>query len=190
MKVIRISSCRDCPNLGTVIPITEEKVHLSTIAYCKSPNLTWGQQMKEPTIGLWAFADDFPPIPEWCPITDEKVSENETTTDLSSVSIYAKFFDKTSPEFRINPELNRAFLRSIQNFCNDKLHINKYIFLNEVYDMLGISRTQVGQVVGWALTKDGENKVVFDITEAAVDGFLIDFNVYGTISHLIEDASA
>lgn len=74
------------------------------------------------------------------------------------------------------------------------LHARGHIFLNEVYDVLGIPRTQAGNVVGWALTSDnGDNFVDFGIFEARnadfVNGYeysaLLDFNVDGVIFDLI-----
>lgn len=49
-----------------------------------------------------------------------------------------------------------------------QLHARGYVFLNDVYDMLGIDRTKEGQIVGWVYNKNnevGDNFVDFGILE-------------------------
>lgn len=89
------------------------------------------------------------------------------------------------------------FLRAQQQFANDKLVADGFLFLNDVYDMLGIDKTPTGQLVGWKydeLNNDvGDNYVDFGIMETnreTEDGgyepvILLDFNVDGDILHLI-----
>jgi Family of unknown function (DUF6353) len=108
-------------------------------------------------------------------------------------SIYARFFDNASQSWSKEPEYNLIFLKAQQNWANDLLHARGHVFLNEVYDMLGLDRSQAGAVVGWLLTKNGStdnfvNFGVFDDSERArdfVNGFegaiLLDFNVDGVI---------
>jgi Family of unknown function (DUF6353) len=108
-------------------------------------------------------------------------------------SIYARWFDNGSTEWSKEPEYNLAFLKSTQNYCNDLLHARGHVFLNEVYDMLGLERSKAGAVVGWLLTKGGStdnfvNFGIFDDRDRArdfVNGFegaiLLDFNVDGLI---------
>lgn len=117
---------------------------------------------------------------------------------LSSISDYARFFDETSSEYRKDSEYNLMFLRRQQNWANDLLRSRGHLFLNEVYDMLGMQRTQAGQVVGWYYdTKKphGDNFVDFNIyngserSRAFVNGheraILLDFNVDGPIDYLM-----
>lgn len=108
-------------------------------------------------------------------------------------SLYARFFDDRCNDWKRNAEYNRAFLHCQQNFANDKLRMNGHIFLNEVYDALGIPRTKEGQVVGWVLDGNGDGFVDFgifdDLTNPHVREFvngreysiLLDFNVDGLI---------
>ena len=70
-----------------------------------------------------------------------------------------------------------------------------YLFLNDVYDMLGIPRTKAGQIVGWIYDEKnpiGDNFVDFGIYDGNketvrnfVNGYertiLLDFNVDGNI---------
>lgn len=114
-------------------------------------------------------------------------------------SIYARFFDETSLSWSRDPEVNMFFLKSQQNYANDLLKANGHIFLNEVYDLLGIDRSKAGTVVGWLWTSNGstDNFVDFGIfnkqSEKArhfVNGhegaILLDFNVDGVIYDKIE----
>lgn len=109
-------------------------------------------------------------------------------------SIYARFFDDYSPSWSKEPEYNRIFLKCQQNYANDLLRSRGHIFLNEVYDMLGVPRSKAGAVVGWILSKNGEtdnfvNFGVFDGKSDAARDFvngqegaiLLDFNVDGVI---------
>lgn len=115
-------------------------------------------------------------------------------------SIYARFFDPVSPSWSREPEYNRIFLSCQQNYCNDLLKSRGHVFLNEVYDMLGLPRSKAGAVVGWLLSKNGEtdnfvNFGVFDderqITRDFVNGregaILLDFNVDGVIYDQLDD---
>lgn len=116
------------------------------------------------------------------------------TLDPNGVSTYARFFDENSKNWSKQPEYNLMFLKNQQNFANDMLRARGHIFLNEVYDMLGVDRSTAGQAVGWAITKNGgDNYVDFNIynTDNAnfVNGYeksiLLDFNVDGVIIDLI-----
>ena len=48
--------------------------------------------------------------------------------------------------------------------------VDGYLFLNDVYDLLGIPKSKAGQVVGWIYDKnnntDGDNYVSFGLVEA------------------------
>lgn len=133
--------------------------------------------------------------------TDEngnKTTEKKTVrkADPNGTSQYAKFFDASSRMYQGNPEYDLLFLKSQQNYANDLLHTRGHLFLNEVYDALGLDHTEAGALVGWILGPDGDNYVDFGIfdgdnprTRAFVNGYedniLLDFNVDGVIYDLI-----
>lgn len=107
-------------------------------------------------------------------------------------SAYARFFDELCSEWQRQPEYNYTFLRAQQNYANDLLRSRGHIFLNEVYDMLGIPRSQAGTVVGWIISSEGDNYVDFGIYHGDKPGardfvngregsILLDFNVDGVI---------
>lgn len=108
------------------------------------------------------------------------------------VSIYARFFDETSTSWSKQPSYNQLFINCQQNYANDKLRAQGHLFLNEVYDMLGLERSPEGAVVGWVLDGDGDGYVSFGVFDGDmykgqefVNGnersILLDFNVDGVI---------
>lgn len=116
--------------------------------------------------------------------------------DPNGYSQYARWFDESCREWSKTPEYNLMYLKAQQNHFNNLLQTRGHVFLNEVYDALGIPRTKAGAVVGWAITKTGDNYVDFGIfngqnstTRAFVNGdertILLDFNVDGVIYDLI-----
>lgn len=112
-------------------------------------------------------------------------------------SQYAIFFDGNSCQWRTDMTYNEFFLKAQQNFANQTLQARGHVFLNEIYDMLGIERSKEGAVVGWV--KDhGDNFVDFDIYNpynaphgeiesgpAERTSMLLDFNVDGIIFDII-----
>lgn len=107
-------------------------------------------------------------------------------------SIYARFFDETNLNWNPVHEYNLMFLSMKQNYLNDKLHARGHVFLNEVYDELSLERSKAGAVVGWVLSKDGDNYIDFgvhnidsprarDFVNGHEPAILLDFNVDGVI---------
>lgn len=112
-----------------------------------------------------------------------------TVVNPLNVSPYAKFFDELSTAWTHDPETNRAFLMAQQNYYNDILQVRGHVFLNEVYDALGVSRTNAGQHVGWRVDGAGDKYIDFGLYEVRNSRFidstehslLLDFNVDGVI---------
>lgn len=116
-------------------------------------------------------------------------------TNPMNVSEYARFFDDGCAGWTKDPEYNLMFLRDQQRYANDLLKSKGHLFLNEVYDLLGIPRTKAGQIVGWIYDEkhpNGDNFVdfgIYDTNKTAnrdfVNGYertiLLDFNVDGNI---------
>lgn len=110
-------------------------------------------------------------------------------------SIYARYFDESSLQFKRNNEMNLHFLQSQQVYANQLLQTQGHLFLNEVYDCLGIPRSRAGAIVGWV--KDhGDNFISFDLENPDnglhrdfVNGYSeyvrLDFNVDGVIWDII-----
>lgn len=114
-------------------------------------------------------------------------------------SSYARCYDDGCKGWTKDSELNLLFLRQTQNYANDLLRSKGHLFLNEVYDMLGIYRSKAGQVVGWVYDEKnpvGDNYVDFGIYDIYKEGcrdfvngiertIWLDFNVDGNILDLI-----
>ena len=126
-------------------------------------------------------------------VTEKMAIDGKTqlirSTDPNKLSPYARFFDEYNVNWEKNPEYNRLFITAQQNYVNHLLHARGHVFLNEVYDQLGIPRSQAGQVVGWVVNQGGDNFIDFGIFEVANSAFvngwersiLLDFNVDGVV---------
>lgn len=124
--------------------------------------------------------------------TKTKKVKGATIVGNDEYSPYAKYFDEGCRNWSKNPEDNLVFLRSQQRYADDILHTRGHIFLNDVYEALGIPKTEAGQYVGWMLG-NGDDEVDFGIYDAYkqvnrdfINGYepviLLDFNVDGVIS--------
>jgi len=99
---------------------------------------------------------------------EKKVKETVSVVERDSLSDYSFFFDESNPYWEKDGSYNRMFLLAQQQYANDKLRANGYLFLNDVLDELGIPRTKAGQVVGWVYNPNnpnGDNYVDFGIYE-------------------------
>lgn len=126
---------------------------------------------------------------------EEVVKKTVNVADPSTYSDYARFFDDGCTGWTKDPEYNLMFLKDQQRYANDRLKTKGCLFLNEVYDMLGIPRTKAGAIVGWIFDEkhpNGDNFVDFGIYDIHndkkrdfVNGYertiLLDFNVDGVI---------
>lgn len=120
----------------------------------------------------------------------EHKSQEKTGDGLGSQ--YARFFDETCPGWERDTQWNLTFLRDQQRYANDLLRVKGHLFLNDVYEMLGIPKSKAGQVVGWVYDPENpmaNNYVDFGLGSAknreAIDlddtTLLLDFNVDGVI---------
>lgn len=106
-------------------------------------------------------------------VVDENGNETTVTKTVDVVdknateySVYARCYDDGCIGWSKDPEANLTFLKLQQCHANDKLRAQGYLFLNDIYGMLGIPKTAAGQVVGWIYDEDnpiGDNYVDFGI---------------------------
>lgn len=138
-------------------------------------------------------------------IDDVEVSRQETEYEKPKdekieLSRYARFFDEECyPNWSNDPSRNLLFLKHTEMYATNLLK-SRYIpdkqkghlYLNEVYDMLGLPRTVEGQFVGWVYYQNnpiGDNYVSFGLYDeynrefinGAKPTALLDFNVDGLI---------
>ena len=124
-----------------------------------------------------------------------------TDNDPYGQSEYARCFTTGCTGWTKDPEANLTFLRRQESWATERLQSVGHLFLNEVYEMLGIPHTSAGAVVGWIYDPKnpnhmGDNKVDFGIynihipaNREFVNGWersiWLDFNVDGVIYDLI-----
>jgi hypothetical protein len=135
-------------------------------------------------------------------IVDPKTKKKKIVTRVGPdvPSIYARFFDANSASWNREPEYNLIFLQCQQNYANDLLRSRGHVFLNEVYDMVGIPRSKAGAVVGWLLSPDnttdnfvnfgvfdGKEQVARDFVNGFEGSILLDFNVDGVIYDKLDE---
>lgn len=121
-----------------------------------------------------------------------KEVEDLLVLDPNKLSPYARFFQVGNVNWHKDAEVNKLFIMCQQNHANHLLSARGHVFLNEVYDMLGIERSQAGQVVGWVVG-NGDNYIDFGMFKAYnkpfVNGYeptiVLDFNVDGIIYNKI-----
>ena len=130
-------------------------------------------------------------------IDKPKIVKNEDGS-YGNVSDYARFFNSSCVAWSKDSEYNLMFLKQQQMHATARLRAAGYLFLNDVYDMLGMTRSKRGAVVGWVYDDKnpvGDNYVDFGIFEDHnqdfVNGYendaLLDFNVDGCILDKLTD---
>lgn len=111
-------------------------------------------------------------------------------------SDYARFFDESSKAWEKSGDYNLMFLRAQEARANEMLRSRGYLFLSEVYQMLGLQEDEACHVVGWVYDRSenpsGDNYVDFGISEVDREArenpdeepertIILDFNVDGFI---------
>lgn len=142
-------------------------------------------------------------------ITKESVEETVTTKsgkektvvkevesyDPNKRSPFSVIYDDGCIGYTKDPEYNKQFLLRQQAYANQKLKAQGYLFLNDVYKMLGFAPTKAGHVVGWIYDEKhpvGDNYVdfgLFNTDDPAARRFInglekniiLDFNVDGNV---------
>ncbi|QEQ93550.1 hypothetical protein SEA_GIRLPOWER_51 [Streptomyces phage GirlPower] len=120
--------------------------------------------------------------------------------EIGKGSLYARIFDRDHEDWSDIPHQNQSRIASIQSHANTLLRVNGYVFLNDVYEMLGYERTAAGQSVGWVVNPkegQGDGYIDFGVWNEGVyegkkwingdkDAILLDFNVDGDITSLMK----
>ena len=118
--------------------------------------------------------------------------------------VVPRYFDQRSREFEDRPEdweYNVYKLKLMESSCDQKLKNRGYLFLNEVYEMLDLPVTKMGQEVGWYYDPSDRNlsnyvdfglcevrrQAVRDFRNGYEKAILLDFNVDGNIMSYIRD---
>lgn len=127
--------------------------------------------------------------------TDPETGKTHTVTktvrerrdDMPWRSDYARCYDASCRNWTKDANANRLTLIGFQAWANQKLKAQGFLYLNEVYDLLGIEPTLAGHEMGWVYTKEenkyGDNFVDFgfektwDFNSGLENCVWLDFNV-------------
>ena len=134
-------------------------------------------------------------------ITEYKAVSKRDWNDPNYYSPYARYYDETVSRWTDMPEHNHTWLVELEHLANVRLQRQGYLFLNDVYDMIGFERSEAGQVVGWTYSRSGnnpygDNRVSFGLDRVDRPGVrdfinertpyvLLDFNVDGKILNVL-----
>lgn len=131
--------------------------------------------------------------------TETTVKKTVQVADPNTIDDTAKIWYEGNPGWSKDPEFNLMYLKKQQAYATDKLRAQGYLFLNDVYEILGYPRTAAGQQIGWIYDEKnpiGDNFVDFGLynmtnaqTNNFVNGFersvLLEFNHDGNILEYI-----
>lgn len=127
---------------------------------------------------------------------DFGVGNFKTKGPIEYYSQYARVFDIDSKEWRNRSVADRqVFLLHTQHYFNMKLRLDGHVFLNDVYEALGLTRIEEYEGrIGWVYDLErpvGDNYIDFGLFDRQTfgskcwlgdkDAILLDFNVDGDI---------
>jgi hypothetical protein len=111
--------------------------------------------------------------------------------DKSRVSVYARVFSKdTSKMWESSVERNQYTLKAAEAAAYTKLQADGFLILNDVYEMLGLAKTNTGMMAGWVKGKgdefvsfglDFDNPSARDFINGIRHSLVLDFNCSGSI---------
>lgn len=131
---------------------------------------------------------------------EKKVKKTVPVVDPNQIDDFSRIFYDGNPGYcDEDPQLTLMFLKRQQDYANDKLKAQGYLFLNDVYEMLGFNKTAAGQMIGWIYDEEhpiGDNFVDFGIYDIHNDAkirfvngderaIVLEFNHDGNILDLI-----
>ena len=99
--------------------------------------------------------------------TETAVKKTVQVADPNAIDDTSKIWYEGNPGWSKDPEFNLMYLKKQQAYANDLLKSRGYLFLNEVYEILGFPRTAAGQQIGW----------IYDEKNPIGDNF-VDFGIY------------
>ena len=132
-------------------------------------------------------------------ISTNEEKEIVRRTDFNENLTYSRFFDECSRfwEKNMGPGYNLGFVEHTLGVANSIFNSQGYMFLNDVYELLGFEKTAAGQVVGWVkkpksnkehdtyidfgLNSEFNKKNKRDFLSGKNPSVLLEFNVMGYI---------
>lgn len=126
--------------------------------------------------------------------SDASNVSDAVVNSLKALSPYARIIaEESSTCWDPNEDYTSQNLAAVQLWANRRLERKGHLFLNEIFDQLGLSRTREGAVVGWLKNGEGDGYVSFGDFDASIyrvpsddytrvdSNFIVDFNVDGVI---------
>lgn len=126
--------------------------------------------------------------------SDAAYVSDAVVNSLKALSPYARIIaEESSTCWDPNEDYTSQNISAVQLWANRRLERKGHLFLNEVFDQLGLSRTREGAVVGWLKNGEGDGYVSFGDFDASIyrvpsddytrvdSNFIVDFNVDGVI---------
>lgn len=99
-------------------------------------------------------------------------------------SPYSQVFDDSNHNFQESSTYNEHWFRIQEDMLTNKLRAQGHLFLNEVYDRLGLPRTPTGQLCGWAIPhpeSDDFVEIKFFPMHDYNGSYMLDFNAAGHV---------
>lgn len=95
-----------------------------------------------------------------------------------------ELFDQASSVWSTSLEYNYMFLKAQQEYANALLEVQGYLFLSDVYKLLGLPLTKESIVSGWSKKMNPNSFVDFGFLEKGISNssiVILKFNVDGVI---------
>lgn len=138
-------------------------------------------------------------IEEDVTIVDDETGEVKTEKVkkiIADTPRHAAFFDKSNVNYVKDPQnnYNLMFIQIQEQFCNDKLRVQGFLFENDARELLGLNKTEEGQRCGWIYDPDGPtHPISFGIEDYNLhkhpniydDGIMLMFNHQGDIMNKV-----
>lgn len=105
-------------------------------------------------------------------VIDEKGKEKKVKKTVNVVNPdeikneFSQFFCEGNPNWSKDAEFNKMFILRQMDFANERLEAQGFLFLNDVYAMLGMDKTRAGASFGWIYDKDVIKQIDFNIFDA------------------------
>ena len=123
---------------------------------------------------------------------DTEATETQKLQEAMLEHPYCRVFHNGNENWHPIFEENVAFLRKKMAEANERFHARGYLYLNEVFESIGIKSCPEGEYIGW-VEGYGNNYVDFGITpitDPRLDGkcspsVWLDFNVDGHVEQII-----
>ena len=104
---------------------------------------------------------------EWVDDDEHPGEKKRVMVYDQSADLYLRpWFDETNFNFSKDPVQNYLFLKGVQQHMNNLLEIRGHVFLNDVFDAIGLPRCREAQVAGWRKNGDGDQYISFGFLES------------------------